>query len=138
VLNAHNWRERLAARLRVIRLARDSSTVWRAASNNSLVIPDRVQSMLSRFALVVLIVVLAGCSNKELPELKARVLRLEQELATSQAKLAARDGSLVELNTRLAQTEAELRIQTDKQVRLKIERDKLLKDNHVLRKRCNL
>jgi len=94
--------------------------------------------MLSRFALMVLIVVLAGCSNKELAESKARVSRLEQELAATQAKLAARDGSLVELNRRLAQTEAELRIQTDKQVRLKIERDKLLKDNHVLRKRCNL
>jgi len=80
----------------------------------------------------------AGCSNKEVLELKARVERLEQDLAASRIELATRDETLAEANARLAQTEAELKAQTEKLVRMKTERDKLKKDNNALRKRCKL
>ncbi|KPK67796.1 MAG: hypothetical protein AMJ84_12340 [Acidithiobacillales bacterium SM23_46] len=98
--------------------------------------------MKSRFAVAMLAALwlagLAGCSNKEVLELKARVTRLEQDLAASRADLSARDEALAEVSGHLAQTQAELKTQTEKLVRMKTERDKLKKDNNVLRKRCKL
>lgn len=89
--------------------------------------------------LVALCVVgLAGCGSKEIAELTARAGRLEQDLAASRAALSEREAALAEANTRLAQTETELKTQTEKLVRMKTERDKLKKDNNLLRKRCKL
>lgn len=98
--------------------------------------------MTSRFAVAMLAALwlasLAGCSNKEVLELKTRVERLEQDLAASRSEVANRDETLAEVNARLAQTETDLKAQTEKLVRMKTERDKLKKDNNVLRKRCKL
>lgn len=96
--------------------------------------------MKSRFAVAMLAALwlagLAGCSNKEVLELKARVERLEQNLAASRTEVTSRDEALAEVNARLGQTAAELKAQTEKLVRMKTERDKLKKEYNALRKRC--